>query len=135
MRSRSIRIRQSRWSCRRSAKELRMWRLSGSFRSSITTKTRCHPERCEGPAVAFCNVRIEEIRERSTDLRHNQPMYRDLCALALFLNLIACISAQGIPKELRGEWRVQRILPVRLKFPGTKYLSKTGILLSFQSAV
>ena len=38
-------------------------------------------------------------------------MSRALIAIALFFNFHSCIAAQNIPVELRGKWRVVRILP------------------------
>lgn len=38
-------------------------------------------------------------------------MLRLVLAVALLSNFIACLAAQSIPQELRGTWRVRRILP------------------------
>ena len=38
-------------------------------------------------------------------------MSRILIAIALFFNAISCVAAQTIPLELRGKWRVHKILP------------------------
>jgi len=52
------------------------------------------------------------IRARPTGLRHNLVMSKVLFGIALFFNPIAFIAAaQDIPKELRGKWRVRRMLP------------------------
>lgn len=38
-------------------------------------------------------------------------MSRVLLVAVLCLNCLSCIAAQSVPQELRGKWRVRRILP------------------------